>query len=309
LFSKYKKEVDTIFLDTSSSDFTTLETVNIVLSPSLYWVKKISLPVKNARDVKPLLPSLFEDYLPDGLYSYTAYKQGEDFFIFAYEDKKILELLNTKGITASQIQNVYFAQNELGFLDTAVKINERDSLYLKDDLLVLVPSEWVKESGDLDISSVSLSKKFITLKQFGHLINEKAIYILAGIFIFIIALIGIEYFITSQKTSTIYSQQEEIFLNHSLKPTMMQNRAMLKEYESLHVEQVKLRSNISYMLSINLKSTVKLSKISLKGKLLTFEFEGIEKGREKILEKDFDKNNIKYNAKYKKKTWHVEVKL
>ncbi len=309
MFTKYNKQANTIFLDTSSDIFYTQERVNIILSPSLYWVKKVSLPVKNLRDVKPLLPSLFEDFLPEGVYSYSAYKSEDDFFIFAYEDKKILVLLDTKGISASQVQNVYFAQSELGFLDKAVKLNEQDSLYKKDELLILVPNVWVKESVDLNLSSVTLSKNHITLKQFGHLVNDKALYTLAGIFIFIIAIVSIEYIITNQKISSVVQKQEEVFVSYALKPTMMQNRAMLKELENTHSKQVKLRESIAYMLSLNLKSSITLSNIFLKGKVLVFTFKGISEGKEKILEKDFLKNNLKYTATYKKKIWYVEVKL
>ena len=60
------------------------EKVNVILSPSLYWVKKLSLPVKYVREVKKLLPSIFEDTLPKGNYNYTAYKSGEDFFGFEH---------------------------------------------------------------------------------------------------------------------------------------------------------------------------------------------------------------------------------
>ncbi|MDQ7066925.1 MAG: hypothetical protein Q9M40_02365 [Sulfurimonas sp.] len=72
------------------------EKVSIILSPSLYWVQKLSLRVKYVREVKKLLPSIFEDMLPAGQYSYSAYKRGDDFFIFAYEDKAILKLLQDK---------------------------------------------------------------------------------------------------------------------------------------------------------------------------------------------------------------------
>ena len=132
MFTKYKKQIDTIFLDTNSNDFTNKESVNVILSPSLYWVKKVSLPVKYLRDVKPLLPSLFEDILPDAVYSYFVYKSEEEYFIFAYEDKKIFNLLNSKGIPASHVNNVYFAQSEFGGVDGAIKIDEKNSLYFKE---------------------------------------------------------------------------------------------------------------------------------------------------------------------------------
>ena len=87
MFSKFNKQIDTIFLDTICDNFHTDNKVNIILSPSLYWIKKVSLPVKNVKDVKPLLASIFEDILPDGTYNYSAYKNDDAYLVFAYEDK------------------------------------------------------------------------------------------------------------------------------------------------------------------------------------------------------------------------------
>jgi hypothetical protein len=95
---KFRRDTTTLFLDPASKEqliYDTSKKVNIILSPSLYWVKKMSLPVTNVREVKKLLPSIFEDSLPVGHYSYTAYKHGEDFMLFAYEDKKNTRLTRT----------------------------------------------------------------------------------------------------------------------------------------------------------------------------------------------------------------------
>ena len=172
MFSKFSEKVDTIFLDPHSDRFKIEGSVNVILSPSLYWVKKVSLPVKYLRDVKTLLPSLFEGTIPDGSYSYSAYKSNDEFFVFAYEDKHVIDTLVSKSISPAQVKNVYFAQSEMSDIDGAVKINETQSIYLKDDIVVLLPCCWIKESGDLNIDSIELSKNYVRLKQFGHIVNE-----------------------------------------------------------------------------------------------------------------------------------------
>ncbi len=306
---KYNKHVETIFLDSTSNNFITTENVNVILSPSLYWVKKISLPVKYLRDVKTLLPSLFEDTVNEGVYSYSAYKSGDYFFIFAYEDKKILDLLSSKGISPAQIKNVYFAQSEFSTFNHPITINETQSMYLKDELLVLIPTTWLEESFDLDIKTITLSKNNITLKQFNHIVNDKSLYTIAGIFILLIVVVGVEYIIAQQKLNETSNMRDELFITHSLKPTMMQNRSMLKEYKKTHTRQIKIRENISYMLSLNLKKTVNIALITLKSNKLIFEFSGIKKGREVILEKDFKANDIHYTSNFKSESWYVEITL
>jgi len=306
---KYRKQIDTIFLDLNSNKFSNKGNVNVVLSPSLYWVKKVSLPVKYLRDVKPLLPSLFEDILPVGVYSYSAYKKEDDFFIFAYEDKKILNLLNNNGISASHVNNVYFAQNEFGDMQEAIKIDKDNSLYFKDEQLVIVPNIWVEDSSDLDISSIKLSKEYIKLKQFGHIVNDKIIYSIMALLIFFILIIGIEYFITTKKISDSVVMREELFEKYKLKPTMLQNRSMLKGYKATHVKQKKLRKYISFILSLSLRNSIKVSLINIKSNTLIVEFKGVSRGGESSLENAFESKNIKYVSSFKNKFWHLEIKL
>ena len=309
LFSKFNKQIKTLFLDPAASPFEIEEDVNIVLSPTLYWVKKVSLPLKYVREVKPLLPSLFEDMLPDGIYSYSAYKVGDEFYIFAYEDKVIIETLNSKGILPTQVKNVHFSQSELAELEGAFKINETQSIYVKDEIVILVPCCWIEESGDLNIDSVSLSKHTISLKQFGHIINDKSLYTFATIFSLLIILVALEYFITLQKVSSTSELRDKLFIEHGLKSTMIQNRSMLGEYKTLHKTQTSLREAASYILSLKLLKEQKLTQLTMKGKKLIAAFSGVKKGDEVVVEKVLKSKKLQFISNFKNDTWYVEIAL
>jgi len=309
LFSKFNKQYKTIFLDPASDSFEIEDDVNIILSPSLYWVKKVSLPVKYLRDVKSLLPSLFEEILPKGNYSYSAYKSADEFFIFAYEDKVIIDTLSSKGISSTQIKGVYFAQSELFEIEGAIKINEMQSVYVKDEIVILVPCCWIEESGDLDISSINFSKHRISLKQFGHIVNDKSLYMLVSIFSLLILLVVGEYFITLQKISTTTELRDELFAKHGLKSTMMQNRSMLSEYKTIHKRQTNLRDSVAYILSLSLPNEQKLLQLTLKGKKLIAAFSGVKKGSEASIEKVLKSKKLKFVSNFKDKSWYVEIEL
>ena len=309
---KFKNKLTTLFLDPNlmeSYNISNNERVNIILSPSLYWVKKISLPVKYARDAKKFIPSLFEDTLPEGNYSYSVYKQDEEFYIFAYEDKVILDTIAKAGISLSNISSVHFAQSELYRIDRAVKINENQSLYIKDDMVVLVPCCWIEESGNLDISELVLSKHKIVLQQYGHLVENSSLYKIWIAFVILSLLIFGEYLITMQKTSEINERKNELFIKYKLKPTMLQNKSMLKKYKTIHDKQTKLREYISYLLSLKLQGKEKLSKITLKDKELNVEFNGVSKVTISHIQ-DFLKSKIvNFKLEMKKKTLHLEMQL
>ena len=309
LFSKFNKKIDTIFLDKDSPEFSTKEKVNVIISPSLYWVKRVSLPVKYVRQVYALLPSLFEDILPEGIYSYSAYKSGDEFYIFAYNDKLILDTLSQKKITNSQIKNVYFAQSELSFIETPVKINEMQSLYLKDDILMLIPSVWLEENSDLNLAALTLSKHKITLKQFSHLVNDKSLYTLIAIASVLLVLIATEYFITMDKVSKTTTMKEKLFSQNKLKPTMFQNRAMLKKLRNTHKTQINLRTNMGNILKTVLQKEQHLSMVEVKNKTLKVEFVGVKLGKESRIIKELKSKKIPFNSSVKNELLRLEFKI
>jgi len=246
---KFNADKRIVFLDPDSDiHVTNDEKIDLVLSPSLYWVQRVKLPIKYVREVRKLLPSLFEDILPKGNYSYSVYKdeiEENTYFIFAYEDKLIIDLASSFGINSSNIASVRFSQSVLSELQTALKINETQSIYVKDGVVTLVPCCWIQESGEIDLQTLKLSKHTLTLAQFGHIVDNSSLYKIAGVMVAFSVLFLSEYFITQQKISTLQTQKNELFSKYKLKPTMFQNNALLKKYKDIHNNQTKLRDQLS----------------------------------------------------------------
>lgn len=312
---KFNKKYRTLFLDPHSETIDVNEKVNIILSPSLYWVKKISLPVKYTRDAMKLLPSIFEDILPDGIYSYSAYKIGDskgsnsDFFVFAYEDKRILNVMNEKNISILDVVDVYFAQSELQDIKGAVKINERQTIYVKDGLVVLVPCCWVEEKGDLDLTLLSLSKHKIVLQQFGHIVDSKSLYKIGAVMLVMILLVVSEYFITNQKFAHVIDLKGQLFLQHNLQATTLQNESILKKYKTTHQDQENFRAYLYYILSLDLQPEGKLTQFNLKNRTLYANFSGIKKEKFTSITNSLNDMKIKYKTDYKNDTLYLEITL
>jgi hypothetical protein len=309
LFSKFKRQFDTVFVDVNSADFELDESVNVILSPALYWVKKVTLPVKSLREVKPLLESLFEDILPEGRYSYTAYKEGDEYFIFAYEDKYILDVLAQKGIPFAKINKVYFAQSELASLEDAKKLNEEEIILVQDGVVILLPAKFSKTDEKLDLKDIDLSKHTIALKQFGHIVNEKSLYTIVALFFVMVLLVSSEYIITLNKIDKLQTQREVLFSKYKLKPTMIQNRSLLKRYERTYEAQIKLRKLMATVLSMHLKDGVRLKFVGYKNKKFKLQYMGMKKGQESYIESFFKNRGFTYSAQFKKDIWYVEFKI
>jgi len=308
----FKHSSTALFLDPSSTatvEYEKGEKLNIILSPSLYWVKKIVLPVKSVREAKKLLESIFEDSLPEGHYSYTAYKSGDEFLVFAYEDKKILSLLNAKNINMVDVRSIHFAQNEFNSLEGAVKINATQSMYLKDEVLVLAPSAWISESRELDLGSMELSKHTIKLQQFGHIVDNKSLYRVGAILVILALILMVEIFVASSKKDAVVALQDEVFSKYKLQSTMFQNRSTKSKYKNIHKTQTKLRQYISYFLTMKLKKMQKITLIEYKNKILYVTLSGASKGHERSITSQLDSKGVKYKVSYGDASMKVEMKI
>jgi len=306
---KFNTQLKTLFLDPHSEIEHTDEKVNIILSPALYWVKRQTLPVKYIRDVMKLLPSIFEESVPEGHYSYSAYRDGDAFVLFAYDDKYIIDTLHAKGISMNNVANVYFAQSELQDIQKSVKINESQSLYNRDGVIIIVPCCWIEESGALDLSTLHHTKHSIRLAQFGHIVDRKSFYKIGSILGAFIALLSLELFITTQKTQHITTQTEQLFSKYKLKPTMFQNRSILKKYQTIHKNQKDLRAYISSLLTLRLKKENRLTNITYKDHRVVALFSGIAQGEEHYILRQLRAKKVKFKSSFKSKNFRVEIRV
>lgn len=306
---KFNNKYKTIFVDSQMVHGEVEERVNVILSPSLYWVKKVTLPIKYIGDVKKILPSIFEDVLPVGSYSYSAYKKGEEFFVFAYEDRLILETLMRQGISTSNIANVYFAQSEFANLEGALRVNETQSMYLKDDVLILVPSAFVQSSEPLDAQSVVLSPHTISLTQFGHIVDTKSLYKVAVVFGLLTLLFASEWFVTVQKINEIEELKAALFAKEGAKSTMFENNAILKKQKSIYEKQTKLRECISLVLSTQLAKNEILKELNMKNRGFLAEFSALSPATSKAIEDELKKSGLSYKVAKESEFWRLEVLL
>jgi len=309
---KFSSNNQRVFLNPSSSKSISIakgKKADIILSPSMYWVKKISLPVKSVREVKKLLPSIFEESLPQGHYSYYAYKSEDEFIVFAYEDKKILEAIHKAGIATAQVGAIYFAQSELQRLEIATQVDETTALYVKDKLLLLAPLSWFAESEKLSLEALKLSKHSISLQQYGHIVDPKSLYKI-GVLLSLFALIlGSELFIAKSKLQDIEAKKEEIFSKYKLQSSTLQNEASLKKYTKIHTTQIKLRKYLSLFLKLHLKEGQKIVLIDYKNRVLSITINGVKKGMEGSIVSMLKREKVENKISFHSESMKVEIKL
>ncbi len=311
MFMKFKQSATVVFLDPQRSIELGEkgEKIRLILSPSLYWVKKTKLPVKSVREARTLLESFFEDSLPKGAYSYEVYKKENDFFLFAYEDKKILELIAQKGLSLSNISSIHFAQSEFDASEDAFTVNESEVMYVKDGVVLLTPSSWVQEAKELDLKDIKLSKHRIRLQQFGHIVDKKSLYTIAFIALAFIFVLGGELFITASKIAKTEKAKDALFSKYKLQSTMFQNRSTQSKYSKMYKRGEKLRLIISYFLNMKLQGEQKISLIEYRNRLFSVTISGVSEGNERKILAQLDNKKVKYTPSFNKESMKVEIKI
>ena len=133
-FLNFSSNASDVFLLHKNSNFVTKGKVDIILSPELYWCKTFSIPITNPKEIKLLLPTYFEDYIEDTTfcsYYFIPLDEPKMYLCFAYKQETIVKAITESGLQLSQVNKIYFAQNEFKDFDTTeqskLSSNQEDS--------------------------------------------------------------------------------------------------------------------------------------------------------------------------------------
>jgi len=230
--------------------FETNKNINIMLTPQFYTIKKENLPVKYAYQAKRVAPSLFDGLLEsDGEYEYFVTMDDEDGWLFiAYDEEKIKTFLSSKGIEASQVSKLFFAQQVVDKLDNPVRIGEHDVLSALDGVAVVVPTVALAEDTKIvDFDDKFTPKNGLSLRGVASkdaLLTNIQTYMLAVIFVIFaifFALEGLRY------SSDSAAQNEEMTSLLSSYPSLSSSYTRgdtIKKYTAIDKNEHKKRKHI-----------------------------------------------------------------
>jgi hypothetical protein len=305
----FKEKPRRIFMDEDSQPITTEEKLDIVLSPAFYWVKKTTLPLQSLRKVTRLLPSIFEDQLPEGEYSYHAQHYDGSFILFAYNDGKILETLAAKGIKPNQINHVYLAQNEFFDIEMPIAIDEHNVLVSLDGIVIKLPANLTDSSQSLELSNGQNFKERIKLSRYKDTFDSKTLKIFVGLVTMLIVLFGFEWWMYSQKNTVLEKRKKAMFDKYELKLTMIQNRAILQGLDDTYNVQLKLRDAIASILTMHLNKDELLTSLQIDKRKLYVKIDGILPSRQTSFVATLRKAGISARSKLNSKSLYLEIEL
>ena len=304
----FNTKAKTVFIDTDSPIIVSEEQLDIVLSPAYYWVKRVTLPVKYLREVKKLLPSLFEDILPEGKYSYTAYRDGDAYMIFAYNDKAILDALSDKGIKSAQIRRIYFAQSEFSDLERPVSLGD-DILVQQEGVIVKLPSLFAEGAVPMHLEGHKCSSHNVVLARYAHIADKSSLIWFMSFMVVLILLFGVEWGITNTKTAQIEAENSGVFEKYKLKSTMIQNEAVLQRLEKRYGEQVKIRTISKAVLGLRLGQGEKLERLDILESKVVVEISTASSGRVKALAMQLKRAGLNFKEQFSDSLLRLEMAL
>ncbi len=180
----------------SMKSVTLQESVNVMVTPQFYTVKKEALPVKYAYQAKKIAPSLFEGLLEEGnTYEYSVFKEEDVWTFIAYDIEIITHFLASKGIESSMISKLFFVQQAVNSFSAPLALGEKEALVVLDDMVVVVPRIALgeDEKPSLVFDHSFTPKSGVSLQgEMGSILNKKQAYVLAGACLFFAMLFVLE---------------------------------------------------------------------------------------------------------------------
>jgi hypothetical protein len=174
---------------------TTVDSIDIILTPQFYTFLKEELGVKFSYQAKQIAPSLFDDYLDNTKeYQYHVYSCEGLWCFFAYSVDEITQFLETKGIKTHQINKIFFTQELYSYMENAIDLGDNLSIQSIEGVVTLLPKRLMDSKHNyspLDLANISLKNGIalgssynavVPLKQ--TVIITMLLTILGGVFMF-----------------------------------------------------------------------------------------------------------------------------
>ncbi|MDD2699320.1 MAG: hypothetical protein PHF17_11005 [Arcobacteraceae bacterium] len=295
--------IQTIFLqnNTTFKPLHKKEKVNLILSPSFYWVKLFTIPVESENKALFLLPNLFEDYFDIAGYSFYTIKVGENQYLsFAYDEDKIIQKLKSLNIPQNKILHIYFAQNEFKNIlleDEKIALSYEDEVFMyKQNLLVKIPNNLAQqvEKKPINLTNLTLSENFIELFSYKKLTSNKSAQLASSILLGFAILLFVQTFLFKQLANSYPSKIETIKQQYNLPPTAIQANAIVETYGKSERQYKRYRDAIGYALGANTIDGVTILEIHLEKNILNLTYK-VKEGEmlENYLKKEFRKTTLR----------------
>jgi len=250
-----------LLVHASMEDVSLSSTVNVMLTPQFYTLKKETLPVKYLYEAKKIAPSLFDGLLEAGSsYRYLVFKEEESWVFIAYDPEKISDFLISKGIQPEQVSKLFFAQQALVSFSAPVLLGKKEALVVLDDTVTVVPQAVLREETRPLVFDRSFTPRTgVSLEgTYGSIFSLKQALVLAAVFISFAAIFFVEGWRYSNASEAGTEEMQRLLEAYPSMQSEIQRKNIAAKYRMIDTTERKKREMIRV-----------LSKMIFKGVTLT----------------------------------------
>jgi len=232
------------------------ESVNVMLTPQFYTMKKEELPIKYLYQAKRIAPSLFDGLLEEqGNYEYFVFKEGKTWVFIAYNPEEIKEMLESKGISSEHLSRLFFAQQAEQAFTQPVILNDKEVLMTIDGVVALVPRAVLSPEHPTALfdesfsprSGVSLSSNSSTL------ISQREAIVLAVIFSIFAGVFFMEGWQYSKSLKAQEKEMQTLLEDYPALQSKMQRESISLKYRTIDSKERKKREIIKTLAAMIFK--------------------------------------------------------
>ena len=220
-----------------------VSSIDIVVTPHFYTLKRETIPVKYAYQAKRIAPSLFEGLIDgDEKKDYFVYREGEEWVFIVYNASEILAFLKEKGIV--QVGRVFFAQQLSSRLDGAIRLGEKEALVTIDGTVTIIPAAGLNEIPFVPLTRELLPYKGIRFSGGGSggvLLENMQTYLLAALFILFGTLWLIEGIHSGKAKEVLQAEHEAYYTKYPMMQSQYTRESILQKYRNIDQKERKKR--------------------------------------------------------------------
>ena len=221
--------------------------VNVMLTPQFYTMKKEALPVKYLYQAKKIAPSLFEGLLEEnGKYEYFVFKEKDHWTFIAYDPEEIREFLLSKGIAPEHLSKVFFAQQAAEAFTQPVILSDKEALMTIDGTVTLLPKGVLSSGLQTTVFDASFTPSSGVTLQGAHasLIGKKEAIVLAAVFSVFAAVFFIEGWQYSRSLEAQQKEMQELLEAYPALQSKLQRDSIAFKYRTIDANERKKRETV-----------------------------------------------------------------
>ncbi|WP_067329740.1 hypothetical protein [Sulfurovum riftiae] len=230
--------------------------VNVMLTPQFYTMKREELPIKYLYQARKIAPSLFDGLLDEQeSYEYFIFKEEEHWVFIAYNPEEIREFLNTKGISAEHLSKVFFVQQAQQAFVQPVVLGDKEVLMTIDGVVVLIPKAALSPEHPTAFFDESFTPRSgVNLPgNSTALISRKEAIVLAIIFSIFAAIFFIEGWQYSRGLKVQEKEMQELLEAYPALQSKMQRESISLKYKTIDDKERKKRETIKTLAAMIFK--------------------------------------------------------